>query len=388
MAASSPRRAVAAVNPAEFREMNNQLIKRAQTLHKIIKGFYSDKKKGAKGAKVPYSYAGKEFTSKDITELQRELYKAMRHNNKLYTAGFKRRKGAGGHKGGPNSGFRLPVVMKQELIDFFSQANLGTVAGTNQRLQDALPFLNRANALYGIASRAILTALLSLYAKLNNLSNLSAYNRDPSRVANPDFMNRQLLGADDLMNRVFGAAFASIQRKSAAKLAAMGVGDMQQKPQTPGGRTRHYYRDTVKNAEGKTVRGNMHPIWNDFYHVFSPNNFTYGNFQNIISELTYSTKPGAVNPLPAGAPQGPYLGKVEPELARRYQENVDLTKDYVQGALRAAGVSDINQVQAAAGTELMVRLTLDNAHAVIDRALDAEEQRNPSKSKKSKRSKA
>lgn len=382
MASQSPRK-VEAVIPDDFSKEIKGYVSELKELFKIQKALHAAKAQ-KKGFLENWRGTAK-ITSQDVTALQNLLIKEAKHFARVYRSAYNRRRGAGSRKGGPNSGFRLPIAMKQELIDFLNAANLGSIGG--RRLQEFLPFLNQAQsgAIYGIASRAVLTPLFSLYAELNNLSNLAQYNRE--RASTPEFMNRQLLGADETMLRYLGPTFANITARTAEKLRLMGVRDGDAKPAESKRRARHYFRDVVVNpATGKKEPGRQHPIWNDFYHVFSPNNFTYGNFQNIISELVYSNNPKSTTStvLPASDPRAQYVGKVEKTVAEKYKAATDAGTEIGAAAASAVGATNPQDVFNI-NRELGVRMSLDMAFQIVRSALTAYSDAHPSAKKKSKK---
>jgi hypothetical protein len=380
MASASPR-SVAAATPEDFSTEVNNFVGKLKELFKIQKALHTAKAQKQGGL----DWKGSHLKSTDVTALQNQLLREVKGFKKLYRAGFNRRRGAGNRKGGPNSGFRLPIALKQELIDFLNAANLGSLGGN--KLQVYLPFLNNSpgNPLYGVASRAVLTPLFSLYAELNNLSDRAMYNQQ--RAATPEYKNRQLLGADETMRRFLGQTFANITRKSAAKLASEGHGDLQPKPEGGKRRKRHYYRDFVINpATGKKERGKSHMIWNDFYHVFSPDNFTYGNFQNIISELVYSNNKDSKTstPLPASDPRTAYVGKVGEQYAAAYQQAILAGTSPMDAGLSITGTANVDQLFQRS-PELGVRVNLDAAFQIVKQALEQYAAAHPSASKKSKK---
>lgn len=367
MATRSPRVKVEPVPTKQFRDLIRQQSKRMKALLRVAKVVYSQKKSG----EIPIG--GEPIATSDISAWMKSLDKEMGYLGRVYTAAFNRKRAGGQGRGGPNSGFRLPLVINDNLIRFFQEANLGDVVVGGQsygRVQDHLPFLRVGDPLYGIANRSLLTSLFSLYAKVNNLSDLSNYNRDAARVQEPDYKNRQILGADALMNRHLGVSFEEIRRASTAKLAAMGVQDGERKPlltksRTGGpGRTRHYFSDfrMVVGPDGKKIKEytGRHPIWLDYYHAFNPQNFTYGNFQQIILANSFKTADLGNDPRVG------LLGKVNPDAAKAYQQSIEAARNsdsqlkFEQFAVAAGG-----------GNELLVRAALDQAFSLVQATLQS-----------------
>jgi hypothetical protein len=353
---SAKKEKAAAMTPADFGKHIETLSKRTKSLFKLEK----DLEKANKEGKTSIVAGGEQIDMKKVTGLKKALVKSIKSLTKIYKSGFSRRRGRGGSRSGPNSGFRQPIVMKPELIEFFKRANLGTDL-QGRRVQDLLPFLREGEALYGMTPGAILTPLLGFSAKFNILSDVVALSRDIARQQVPEFNIRQLLGADPLMMDVFGNMFRQITAESKLKVQRAGGDDGQPKPQRSGTRQRHYYRDVVKDASGNKVRGTKHPIWNDFYHVFNPHNFAYGNFQSIISHGTYK-KMGTPGGLPPTDPRAPLLAKVEDRLAKAYQAAINSGMTYPEAATSAEASVGV----AANDQPLLIRVYLDNTKNLLD----------------------
>lgn len=353
-----------AMEPSEFASEVKQLTNRLKSLFRVEHELEKAKKEGK--SSVTVEGYGQTIEGKDITALKHALVDSLKHLSKAYKTGYNRRRGRGGNRSGPNSGFRQPIALRPELLEFLKRANFGTDP-EGRPVRDQLVFLQESNPLYGIATRAVLTPLLSLYAKVNRLSDLASYNRDAARQREPEFINRQLLGADQLMMDTLGGVFRQIAAESENKLRALGVANGQEKPPGSGKRQRHFYRDVIKQDDGTKVRGRTHPIWNDFYHVFDPRNFAYGNFQSIISHGTYK-KVGTPGGLPADDPRASLLAKVPEVLAKAYQDNINSGMDYnaaYTNALRSTGV----QEGTPDANSLAVRVTFDSIHNYLGRVL-------------------
>jgi hypothetical protein len=170
-------------------------------------------------------------------------------------------------------GFRRPIALRKEIIEFFKKANLGNDE-EGKPIKDKLYFVKDNHPLYCITDCVTLTIIFSVYVKVNNLSKLSTYNQDVDRQREHEYKDPLIFGADSLMMEYFEDIFNKITMESQQKLLSMGVSDKQPKPQPERLRKRKYYRD-----------GTKHPIWKSFYHVFDFNNFTYGDFQSIISHI-------------------------------------------------------------------------------------------------------
>lgn len=176
-----------------------------------------------------------------------------------------------------NGGLRQPLAISGELLNFLRVADFGPADGNGGRGKLMRTFLEEKSILPRdpnagpVASGAILTSLLVLYAKKWNLTANAAENQRMVRAGRGDLVNGQLLGADNVMKQYLPNTLAVIQQQSLAKLAEQGLRDGQEKPAlTKRGRARKY-----TNPKTGAV------IWTDFEHAFNPDNFSYGNLQSI-----------------------------------------------------------------------------------------------------------
>lgn len=252
-----------------------------------------------------------------------------------------------------NGALIQPVLVGDTLRNFFNVADLGDAAGRNGTAGPLVNILRSRGFLRpdsNVASGAILTSLLVLYAKRHNLT---ARARD--NVGKPlDLQNGQLLGVDDVMNTQLGAILSQLEQRSAAKLASEGKADGQRKPEkTPKGKQRKFTDD------------NGQPIWNDHEHVFNRNNFAYGNLQSIYRAdiVKLNGKDPASNNANALI-QDPALGRAYMSLVNTWAE---------QGLLGGAGYDYDTAANMAAQSvgltavpgELQIRAALDRLHDEI-----------------------
>ena len=281
--------------------------------------------------------------------------------------------------GSANSAFSNPVVVRETLVNFFQNADLGTLTNGNNRVQDALVIFLQPTGV-PLASRSILASALSLYAKRHRLYTRSEENRGK----NVDQMNRQVLGADEYMLSTLGPLFDELERSSALKLAAEGHRDGDQKPQNAK-KTRKYYRE---NDDGTRTR-----VWNDFEHAFNRRNFSYSAFQSLFSAGGIIDKK-AQTANPQLAPNVDFSIYVIPkDVGRVYMESVSLLKEQVRenpqllsnpSATYGAMAKKAANGQSVPGLE--VRAALDTVHALVATASDQYTQKSPAKkSKKSKK---
>jgi hypothetical protein len=381
MSSVSPRRGkAAALTPADFK----QKIADLAVAYKAILHAEDQLHKAGKKNEKAVELNGKVYNRHELSSLKKLFYQQFKSLGSDYSSGFNRKKTSGANKGGPNSGLRQPVVMTDVFVDFFRQADLGNARTSNgaggftehNRVQDYLPFLG--TELPNIANRGLLTSLLSLYAKKNNLYTLSEYNQ--ARVGTA-FTNKQLLGADALMNRVFAQTFANIRVQSAAKLqsgdkgrpllnaAGQSASDNDRKPlksKPTSTRERHYFRDftTVKVPGAKAVKqyGNLHPIWHDFYHVFNPRNFSYSNLQSIVSQNVVKG-----NDIPADYQR--LLVKVDPAVAEAYQAGINASiaagRDIDYAGIANAALASHPNRDVSLDYTLRIRVSLDSAYSAV-----------------------
>ena len=141
---------------------------------------------------------------------------------------------------------QVPIRVSTNLMNFFNQANLGLSDPLNPKskpLNRALPLLTD----HGITSPSILTTLFAIYATINNLTLRASCNRvDPfnpeSALLPPAQRRDQYLGVDALMRHWLSETF-----------------------------DRFRARGTRQTPKGKEIPS------------FDPENFTYPQFQGIIS---------------------------------------------------------------------------------------------------------
>jgi len=248
----------------EFGKLLANIITALKEIEALSRELRSKKAKEIKDTK------GRSFTSKSLTAARNEQYKAIKDLKNYYRAGSKR---APVDREMVNGGFRLPLQVNDSIFGFFNEADLGNIRfkNGNGQLVESGPLKTKLTLLGDrISTRSILTPLFTLYIKRHTLSRLSNANRGKSDQE----MQGQLLGADPLMKKWFATTFTELVGKSNQKLQAMGVSDMTPKPElTAKGKRRKFYKDNDRTK----------PIWNDFYHVFNPDNFSYGNVQSIIA---------------------------------------------------------------------------------------------------------
>lgn len=296
---------------------------------------------------------GKEYKVLEIKTLKTLNYKHMEKLSTVYRKAYVRVRPD--RVPSANGGIRQPVLVGDELRQFFAVADLGDVDGRNgvagplRNLLVSRGFLGETP----IASGAILTSLLVLYAKRHNLSQRARDNQGKPL----ELQNGQLLSVDEVMNQQLGNILTSLEQASAAKLAARNVRDGDRKPATlPSGKQRKYVND----------QGQL--IWNDHEHVFRRDNFAYGNLQSI-----YRAGVVKLNGKDPRAQNADYL--VKPiELAKAYMTLVENALE--AGTLGSAG-ADYPELAAQAASqlglaavpaELALRATLDRLHDDISRA--------------------
>ena len=117
---------------------------------------------------------GSRFTSKELEALSKRHTKKLNSLVKNYSAGVRRKSktaAAGGAK--KAGGFGQAVFLEQPLIDFLSQANLGTLKDGTSVSDEIAPFLEQ-----GVLSRGILTQLMTFYKQNNPQMNFEVKEGD------------------------------------------------------------------------------------------------------------------------------------------------------------------------------------------------------------------
>nr|QBK90654.1 MAG: hypothetical protein LCPAC104_01510 [Pithovirus LCPAC104] len=193
------------------------------------------------------------YDAKDMVQLKRQFRTKLDNLNKAFREGQKISKPK--RTVAPGSGFNRPIKVSDKLVRFFREANLGTYE--NQNLQTFLPQLFREN----ISLPSTLNALFNLYAKTANLVSYATENKNKKQS---DY-NKQFLGADENMKRVFASDFVFITNKTKDEMRARNVkeGDIKEGAKElinkPG-----FYRAT------------------DYIRAFDPDNFIRARLSNII----------------------------------------------------------------------------------------------------------
>lgn len=359
------------------------------------------------------------FSKKEGKVIYNETIARFKNYKKLYTAAYNR-KVTGGGKSGPNAVFRRPMVVTEKLIEFFSSANLGLATGKTVPGQNVnIPKLNDPNiltflapnstVLHGITNRAILTSLFSLYALINNLKDLSLYNKERQNF--PERQNGQVIGADELMFKYFGTSdgsnpsdFEKMSVESQQKL--VGQVDNSGNPAVDGspkpltakinGRPRKYYRDAfieevdpVTKKKVKREGLKQDKIWLDYYHVFDPTQFAYGAFQSLIKYNSLNE-----NTLRQIAPNDPRLDllkQIDKDVASKYQsillsaskEQKAANNFFFQAMLDALNTNNLfnkGEFSLENYPEYYIRASLDLQYAIVAQALST--YHSPKKSRK------
>lgn len=195
---------------------------------------------------------GRKIGRREFKQARSQFVNELRNLSKLYGQAKKPRKRSGARR--PGTGFRIPILVSDQLRAFFSEANLGPVDPRDPKssaLKDELLLLTQN----GVTSAALLTPLFSIYAIVNKLTEKSSSNHtNPKDLRSPchsiEDMNHQMLGADDLMYKHFSSTFDLLRSRGAHT----------------------------------TEHGTEIP-------AFDPQNFKYASFQSLVS-LNRRTKDG------------------------------------------------------------------------------------------------
>lgn len=341
------REHVAPLTLQQYKEKLNELVKVVDNLIDVSAAVAT-----AKASNQQLTTAdGRKIGKREIKSMRSEYAKSLKGLSKDYSLALKPKKKAGAKKAG--TGFRIPIYVSNALRDFFADAHRqnklgsydeaaatpileqlklntkeskeraaelakaynpsgpsGVPIGTYLRLLvDHSTHASLAQQLHqreipAITSAALLTPLFSIYALVNQLTNLATVNRGKAEQDK----NHQFLGADPLMLRHFGPTFQI--------LASQGphVTDKESKKAT---------------AEGRA------PVQ---VPAFDANNFRYAAFQSIV-KYNRRTDNGLLKdgtPNPAGGP----LTEMEVTLLKSKEANVPIVQaldgeqSYVSNALK------------------------------------------------------
>lgn len=185
---------------------------------------------------------GTVLTAQDIREMSRQHVKRIKNFIKNYTEyGKKKRKsGEAEPTKTKRGGFKTsPVVIDDSLMTFLTNGNFGYATPGNPssgRLVDRLELLKNR-----VTTRGILTPLLNIYVRVNNLKY-----KDP-------VSGKTLIRADPLMRQTLGTTLMQLQQQDAAK----------------------------SEAEMLDKKGNPKPR-------FNADGFVHNRLQNIVTENTKS----------------------------------------------------------------------------------------------------
>lgn len=267
-----PKKVYERIEPKQFKERLGQLQNDLDTLIELSAAVAE-----GKANNVPVEdAAGNKIGKRTVNHLRSEYVKELKELSGYYNAAYKRKRAPGTKRRG-GTGFRTPIMVSDNLREFFTNAELGRTDPkdpSSDRIHDVIQLLINRDAqrdianqaglddIPGITSPALLTPLFSIYAKVNNLKDRATINQGKSEVDK----NRHYLGADPMMKEYFANTFK--------RLTALG-------PHT-------------------TAKGNFAP-------TFDPNNFKYANFQSIVKYNRRTndgmiTENGQKVPNPAGGP--------------------------------------------------------------------------------------
>ena len=129
---------------------------------------------------------------KELRTLSSQFTKELKSLKKNYTEHGKKKKRK--RREGGSAGFKGPILVSDNMREFFSGANLGP---SNPADPNSTP-LNQILSVgaNGVTTRAIMTPLFNIYAHVNRMQ------KDPN--------NKQFLTATDAMNRYFQNTYASL----------------------------------------------------------------------------------------------------------------------------------------------------------------------------------
>ena len=218
------------LEPKDFGAKLDQITKHHNNLMKLAAQVYSL----GKTQRLQYPN-GKTVGRKELRALSSQLNKEIKSLKKNYVARGKRKKRA--RKPGTTAGFKNPIVVSDNMKNFFASANLGP---SDPRNPASAPLSQQlAVGQNGVTTRAIMTPLFNIYAHVNNMQ------KDPE--------NKQFLTATPEMNQYFQQTYANLAAK----------------PQK--------YQKNKETGQPDLSK----PI-----PKFDPNHFRYASIQSIVAENT------------------------------------------------------------------------------------------------------
>ena len=215
------------LEPKEFGAKLDQLGKHHNNLMKLASQVYSL----GKTQRLQYPN-GKTVGRKELRSLSSQYVKELKSLKKNYVAHGKRKKRK--RTPGTTAGFKNPILVTDNMRDFFGIANLGP---SDPELANSAP-LNSILAVgqNGVTTRAIMTPLFNIYAHVNGMQ------QDPN--------NKQFLTATPQMDQYFQNTYLVL----AAKVQTFTKAD--------------------KNGVKKPIP------------IFNPKRFRYASIQSIVADNT------------------------------------------------------------------------------------------------------
>lgn len=322
-----------------------------------------------KGQKVPIPSLGKDLGRGDVDKLFNQALAAIEDLGEAFGAKVKRVP-----KIKFSLGFRLPIKVKPELLNFLSQVDFGprdpaAPAGPdNQPLRSYLPFLD-PNAqiggvsIYGITTRGILTSLYTILMYRYNLTANAAVNKNLP----PADYQRKWLGLDPAVpaeaalipffQTIYQQDLAELQRGDAKKGIPPGTQDGTPKP------TLAKKQQTAAKKQQQYV-----PKYDDYYHAARPDMFSFTDFQKVTKLGTVEMPKGSAEEQQFKATYDltpnelvAYETVRELELSRATQAELQgapsMSVDYDLVARRAQGLANYFNANPAAVADLKAKLT-------------------------------
>ena len=215
------------LTPKEFGAKLDQLGKHHNNLMKLAAQVYCLPKTD----RLQYPN-GKAVGRKEIRSLSSQYVKDIKSLKKNYVARGKRKKRR--RSPGTTAGFKNPILVTDNMREFFGVANLGPSEPSNKNSKPLNEIL--AVGQNGVTTRAIMTPLFNIYAHVNGMQ------RDPD--------NKQFLTATAQMNTYFQNTYQVLSSR----------------PQT--------FTKADKNGVRKPIP------------IFDPLRFRYASIQSIVADNT------------------------------------------------------------------------------------------------------
>nr|QBK90278.1 MAG: hypothetical protein LCPAC102_01910 [Pithovirus LCPAC102] len=291
---SSPRNKLKfeRITAKQFKELTDKLRDQLKSTVTLARGVYS-----MKPTEKSYTLQGTNlvYTRGDIRKAFSAINRAINDLSAYYRVSMQKKSTK---KASLNSGLRKPTAVDETMMNFIKTGNFGNRRFTSTQLRligkvdgsqveknvdvavdSGQLLINQLELLTNnfIGTPIMFNALFNIYVARNGLVALAQNNQGKNVTDH----NGIVFGADPLMKQLFGDTFTRMTRDSQQALLDLGVKDGDPRPTpTKNGAIRRYYKKVTVN--GIESLDQNKPIYNDFYHVFSPDNIPRSAINTII----------------------------------------------------------------------------------------------------------